>query len=178
MHARRVAGHRATLPLSGLHVATHHSARYPGISRTHSRRITPKLKQKPHTHNVNLVFLWVWGVCWGLWGAGAFLSCDKVCVVVSALPSQGVTRVVKYSSRFKSAAGSGMEIGGRLAAHAGLGVLGEFCDAVGLGEALPEQLSYRGPGMAVFDRGAVLAQMMPDGRWRRRGVQRYQGAAL
>ena len=68
--------------------------------------------------------------------------------------------MVKYSSRFKSAAGSGLEIGGRLAAHAGLGVLGEFCDAVGLGEALSDALPYRGPGVAVFDRGAVLAQMM------------------
>ena len=113
-----------------------------------------------------------------MWGAGAFLSCDKVCVLVSALSSQEVTRVVKYSSRFKSAAGSGLEIGGRLVAHAGLGVLGEFCDAVGLGEALSEALPYRGPGVAVFDRGAVLVQMMPDGRRRRRGVQRHRGAAL
>lgn len=48
----------------------------------------------------------------------------------------------------------------RLVAHAGLGVLGEFCDAVGLGEILSKQLPYQGPGVAVFDWSAVLAQMM------------------
>ena len=68
--------------------------------------------------------------------------------------------MVKCSSRFKSVAGLDMEIGSRLVEHAGLGVLGEFCDAVGLGEALSRVLPYQGPGEAVYDRGALLVQMM------------------
>ena len=47
-----------------------------------------------------------------------------------------------------------------MVAHAGLRVLGEFCDAVGLGEALSRALPYQGPGEAVYDRGAMLVQMM------------------
>ena len=69
--------------------------------------------------------------------------------------------MVKYSSRFKCVAG-GLEMGlggGRLVGHAGSGVLGGFCDAVGSGRALSQALPYRGPGGAVFDRGAVFAQM-------------------
>ena len=57
----------------------------------------------------------------------------------------------EYGSRFKCAA---VGLG-----HAGSGVLGGFCGAVGLGGTLSEALPYRGPGEAVFDRGAVLSRM-------------------
>ena len=50
--------------------------------------------------------------------------------------------------------------GGRVAGHAGLWVLGEFCDAIGLARALSKALPYRGSGEAVFDRGAVLVRML------------------
>ena len=50
--------------------------------------------------------------------------------------------------------------GGRLAGHAGLGVLGEFCDVMGLGRALLKVLSCRGSGEAVFDRGVVMVWML------------------
>ena len=56
--------------------------------------------------------------------------------------------MVKYSSRFKSAAG-GLEMGlggGRLVGHAGLGALGEFCDAVGLGRAAVAGSALSGSG--------------------------------
>ena len=39
-------------------------------------------------------------------------------------------------------------------------MLGEFCDVAGLGEALSGVLLYQGLGELVFDRGAVLVQVM------------------